>query len=204
MSRSKHLIAILGLTLVGNLSAQRIAFGIRGGLLASTDHATRVRTGIIPGATAGIYVPYHAGARFEIEPGIMLTVGGSSYMVQDGDKFVDRTYYLQVPLSFKLFLGNEFNLSGGVQMGKRLAVHRSENGEKSDVGEKYKSMDVGLHGGIGMDLNSGVDIGLRYYSGMIPLLLNDDAIFPKNRSVQLTVGYRLMHFREINTSYRKR
>lgn len=204
MGPSKHLIIILGLALASDLSAQRIAFGLKGGILASTDHATRIRTGIIPGATAGIYVPYHAGARFEIQPEIMLTVGGSSYIPQDGEQFIDRSYYLQVPLSFKLFLGNEFNLNGGLQMGKRLAVHRMENGEKSDVGEKYKSMDFGLHGGIGMDLTSGVDIGLRYYSGMIPLLLNDDAIFPKNRSLQLTVGYRLMHFREINTTYRKR
>ena len=89
-------------------------------------------------------------------------------------------------------------------MGKRLAVQRIESGENSDVSDRYKSMDFGLHIGLGMDLRSGVDMGLRYYSGMIPVLLNDDALFPKNRTLQLSIGYRLMHFREINTSYRRR
>jgi len=204
MSFSKHLITLLGLTIIGNVSAQRIAFGIRGGVLASTTHAIHVRAGIIPGATAGIYVPYHAGTRFEIEPGVMITAGGSSYALPDGNTYVDRSYYLQVPLAFKFFLSNEFNLSTGAQMGKRLAVQRMESGEPSDVSDRYKSMDFGLHIGLGMDLRSGVDMEIRYYSGMIPLLLNDDAIFPKNRNVQLTIGYRLMHFREINTSYRRR
>ncbi|MCB0764089.1 MAG: hypothetical protein KDB84_05250, partial [Flavobacteriales bacterium] len=140
------LLVVLSLfSLPGN--AQRLALGLKGGLLASTTHAVRIQTYPVPGATAGIYFPYHAGTRFEIQPEALITLNGSGYQEPDGDRFTARTLYMNFPVSAKLFLGNSFNLQGGVKAGKLLlAYHETAEGNVT-MTDRYNAIDFGLTGG---------------------------------------------------------
>jgi hypothetical protein len=40
-----------------------------------------------------------------------------------------------------------------------------------------------------------VDFGLRYYSGLRPVLADDQTYFPRNRSVAISLGYRMGRLR---------
>ena len=192
MQRRSFTITLLitGLPLLG--SAQRSGLGIKGGLLAATTTAQQIETTVVPGATAGIYAPFQAGNRFELQPELLFTVLGSGFVEPNGDRTSLRTMMVQVPLSAKVFVGNAFNFQGGIQLGKVISAQRIDPEGSTDVTDDLRPMDLGANIGIGLDLSSGWDLGLRYYSGLWTIFEEDDALFPRNRTLQLTAGYRLM------------
>lgn len=184
--------------------AQRIALGMKAGALVGRAHAHHIGTSSVAGATGGLYLPYAAGKRTELQPELLAAYLGSGYQEPDGDAYTVRNLYIQAPLSVKRFFGNSFNVQGGFQMGWLMRAQRETPEGALDVTEKYYSMDWGLNIGAGLDMRSGWDLTTRYYSGMQPTLVGDQALFPRNRTVQVTAGYRFMDFRNINTVRRRK
>ena len=86
----------------------------------------------------------------------------------------------------------------GVQGGRLLLAQQNTPNGTSDLKEEYSKMDWGFVVGGGVDLSSGIDFMLRYYSGMKPVLLTDETLFPRNRSLQLSIGYRLIQFKSVS------
>lgn len=201
--RSHVLLTIALVLCLAPCSAQRIAFGLKGGAIGSKAHAYHVQTMPVAGATAGLYVPYAIGRRVELQPEVLAAYMGSGFQEPDGDRYTVRSLYLQVPLSLKIFVHGSLNLQGGFHFGWLLAAYREAPEGTSVVTDRYQSMDRGLNGGLGLDLRSGWDITARYYSGMEPILIGDQALFPRNRSVQVTIGRRLMEMRKINAVRRR-
>ena len=105
-----------------------------------------------------------------------------------------RSYYVQVPISGKFFLGNTFNLAGGPQFGKLLLAQQFGD-STVDITSEVNAWDIGFNAGIGADLRSGWDFTLRYFSGLSSVLKDEDATLPVNRSTQFTVGYRFAKWR---------
>lgn len=189
-------LALLSSLVFGVVShAQSAGIGIKGGALISTVKALHLRSNPIPGATAGVYVPWGFAPLWEIQPEALVTVLGASFTEPDGDRSTVRSMYFQVPVVLKKYFNNQFNLCLGYQFGKVLSAQEQRDGGTSDVTDRFNNMDMGFVGGAGLDLESGVDLSLRAYSAMSPSYKNDDAIFPKHRSLQLTVGYRFVQFR---------
>ncbi len=177
------------------LLAQRSGLGIKGGPLMSTTRSEVIENFPLPGAVIGVYAPVNIGPGLEIQPELLVAAMGSGYNKPKGDVVIERTIYILTPLSLKWYTGNGFNLQGGIQAGNLLSATRREGTEDAeDITERYNGMDVGFNGGLGVDFRSGVDITLRYYSGVTPVLEADDALFPRNRSLQFTVGYRIVQF----------
>lgn len=175
--------------------AQSAGLGIHGGVLMSTVKAVHINTRPISGGTLGIHAPIGIGTRLELQPEFGLSTLGSRFVETDGDEYTDRCLYLQAPITLKVFLSNTFHFAGGYQFGKLVAAQRTALSGSTDVKEKYEPMDMGFVLGTGFDFASGVDLDLRFYSAMTPNLRNDDALFPKNRSLQLTLGYRFVQFK---------
>lgn len=176
--------------------AQSSGVGLKGGALASTVKALNIRTSPIAGATAGLYLPFGIGPRMELQPELLLSTLGAAYTEPDGDQYTVRSLYVQVPLVLKMYIGNGFNLAGGYQVGRVLNVQQNGTEGTGDITEHYNDMDMGFVGGVGMDFQNGLDLGLRLYGAMTPSLRGDDAIFPKNRSIQLTAGFRFVQFKQ--------
>lgn len=192
-------LAILLLTLPGvAIHAQSSGIGIKAGIQASTAKAILVRTLPIPGGTVGIYVPWGIAPRLELQPELSLSSMGTTWMESDGDVATERSVYLHVPLTVKYFLSNGFNLALGYQFGKPLAAQVTGTEGDGSVIEQYSNLDQGFVGGVGMDFQHGLDLSLRAYSAMACFHGNDDALFAKNRSIQLTVGYRIHQFQSSN------
>lgn len=191
-----HCLALLPGLVLGVIShAQSAGIGIKGGALVSTVKAIHYRTTPIPGATAGIYIPWGVAPLFEVQPEVLVTALGARFTEPDGDASTVRSLYLQVPVVLKKYFNNRFNVCLGYQFNSILMAQQADEQGSSDVTEGFEDLDMGFVGGAGFDLESGLDLSLRAYSAMTHHYANDDAIFPKHRSLQLTVGYRFVQFR---------
>lgn len=189
-------LALLPSLVLGVAShAQSAGLGIKGGALVSTVKALNIRTTPIAGATAGLYIPCGIGPRMELQPELLLATLGAAYSEPDGDQYTVRSLYVQVPVVLKMYLSNGFNLAGGYQFGRVLHVQETGTEGNGDVTDRYNALDMGFVGGFGMDFENGLDLGLHAYGAMTPSLRGDDAIFPKNHSVQLTAGFRFVQFK---------
>ncbi len=199
---SATIISVLAL-LLGS-TAQKAGIGFKVGPQASRTPTELLRTTWIPGASIGLYTPWRVGPRMELQPEVLLSMMGSGYVEPDEDRYTVRSIYFQVPLSFKFYLSNTFNLHGGVQASRLIQAERIVADGTSDFTERLNRMDYGFIGGIGVDLRSGVDFTLRYLTGMTPVLANDQVLFPHNQVLGATVGYRMKQIRVSNRSRRRR
>lgn len=145
----------------------------------------------IPGAAVGGYFPLRAGPRMELQPELLIASLGAGYSAADGGPLKVRTLYAQIPVNLKLYLGNVVNGQVGFQMGRLLTAQQTADDGRTDVTDSYAHWDYGFNLGVGADLVSGTDIGLRYFNGLRPVLAGDDRLFPRNRSIMLTAGKRL-------------
>jgi hypothetical protein len=161
-----------------------------GGQLATSRSAVYTYEPIA-GATMGLYAPLMLMNRFEVQPELLLSMQGSAFTPVEGARTVSHLYYVQLPISAKMYMSNVVNLQCGLQAGW-LAL-ATQNGER--VTDRYKPTDVGLNVGLGADMRGGTDLTLRYYSGLTPVLVNDDQVFPSNRTLQFTVGHRFLRIK---------
>lgn len=177
----------------------RSGIGLKaGGQLASWRSAVNTYNAV-PGAVAGVYFPIGMGARSELQPELLVSLQGAGRTFGEGQRSMLQCVYLQVPVTAKFFLSNAFNLQAGVQVGQLMLAQQDE----MDVTDDLRPFDIGLNMGLGLDLLHGFDLTLRYYSGMTPVLVNDDILFPHNRSIQLTAGYRITQFKGFGARRRR-
>ena len=184
--------------------AQRSGVGIKAGPQLNTYRAINIRTTMSPGFSAGVYFPIPAAARLEVQPEIMLSMMGSGFIEPDGDRSTIRSLYVHAPVSAKYYLTNEINLHGGFQFGKLLIAQQTDADGVANVRDRFKSFDTGFIIGAGLDLRTGLDLTLRYYSGMPTLFKGDDTLFPRSRSLQFTIGKRILQLKRPGSSRRRR
>ncbi|MCB9169826.1 MAG: PorT family protein [Flavobacteriales bacterium] len=180
------------------LHAQRSGIGFKAGVLGSTARSELRQFRPLPGAVAGLYFPLGISPRIELQPELLVSYQGSSYSIGETDlRAVERQLYVQIPLKVKFFLSNTFNLQLGGQAGRLLSAWTKDekDGTRANT-SSYADWDLGLVGGVGVDLLSGWDLTLRYYNGLTAILADDDTYFPYNRTLQFTVGYRFVQFRK--------
>jgi len=185
-------------------TAQYAGIGLKLGPQASKTPNALLQTTWLPGAVAGIYAPWGVGPRMELQPEILISAMGSGYIEPDQDRYTVRSMYIQVPVSFKMYLSNAFNLHGGVQASRLISAERTFAEDRSDFTSRFNRMDYALIGGLGLDLASGFDFTLRYLNGMTPVLANDQVLFPRNQALSMTAGYRMVQVRTKNKSRRRK
>lgn len=184
--------------------AQRSGIGIKGGPLAAHTRSAVFSSQYVPGATAGIYAPILGGSRFELQPEVLITAFGSGHTSPEGERYSVRTIYAQIPLSAKIYFTNTINLQVGVQASKLILAEQTDPNGSSDITGSYDQNELALLLGAGADLRSGLDLTLRYHNGLTPILVNDNALFPRNQAMMLTVGYRVFAFRAPRLPARRR
>ncbi len=193
----QHHIRLLSLLLlVAALPAwgqrsSRSGLGLKIGAQMANTRSAAFSYDPVPGAVLGVYAPLRVADRFEVQPEVLLSMQGSAYAPTEGTRTVNHLYYAQLPVSAKLYVSNALNLQAGLQAG--LLLMANSNG--ADTKHLFKSTDLGLNLGLGVDLINGTDLTLRYYSGLTTVLVNDDLIYPSNRTLQFTAGYRFLRFK---------
>ena len=199
---NKFAVVVLA-ALAGPSTAQNSGLGIKGGVLMGTLASEVQRTTWVPGGTLGLYAPVAIGTRMELQPELLLTTTGAGFTRPDGQGYDVRVVYANVPVSVKFFMNNRLNFGAGAQFGHRILAQRTDASGTSDVSDRFESMDLGLITAAAYDFDSGVDLTLRAYWGTTPVLREDDVLFPRNRSVQFTAGYRLVNVSRVSMVRRR-
>ncbi len=193
--RPRTVVCLALLSTFTTLSAQRSAIGIKGGVVVGTARSELVRYGMVPGATLGAYAAIQASDRIEVQPELVASLQGASYLVgEDEVRWVDRQLYAQLPVSVKFFVTNTLNLQVGGQLGWLLLARTDTDDGTVNTTDRFVPLDAGVIAGVGVDLMHGTDLTLRYYGGITPTLADDSAIYPRNNTLQLTVGHRFGPF----------
>ena len=200
--RAFILIPVLALSSLSQ--AQSTGLGLKGGVVLSSTKVLGQRPAPLVGGTMGLYFPWGIGPRVELQPELLATMMGAEFRGNEGAQRTLRSVYVQLPVTVKVYLSNAFHFSGGYQFGWLLHAGERLGDDQSNVTDQYRSMDMGFVGGIGLDLRSGVDLGLRAYGGMTRALRNDETLFLKNRSAQFTIGYRFIQFKRKKSFHRRR
>jgi len=168
----------------------RSGLGYMGGPQAATWRSEAVNYRPVAGAVAGIYVPIWVGNRVEIQPELLLSLQGAARDLPDGERSTMRSLHASMPVSLKIFLNRTVNLQAGVQ-GSYLLLAKAEG---KDITDKLSPLDMGLNVGVGIGSANGIDLTLRYFSGLSNALAEDHTSYPSNRTLQFTMGYRFMQF----------
>ena len=185
------LLAILACPLISEAQrASRSGIGLMGGPQAATWHSEAVVYRPVPGCVVGLYSPIWVGNRWEIQPELLLSLEGAARDRPEGERSTMRNLMAIVPVSLKLFLSPSFNIQAGVQGGYLIFA----NVDGTNINDQVSKLDLGLIIGLGLGTRSGTDLTLRYYYGLSNTLAEDHAVYPTNRTLQLTVGRRFMQF----------
>jgi hypothetical protein len=106
--------------------------------------------------------------------------------------------YFNVPLMIKYKFDNNVYVKAGTQLGLLSTAydqfHQNYDGEdveyKNNIRDKIHVVDAGLAVGLGYRLKagSGINLGLQYYYGLVPLLKGDVDENQYNRSLYVTAG----------------
>ena len=185
MKKIKFLF-LLTLLLIGNsLSAQDVAFGIKGGVNSSTiggdSQGVTSKFGIHVGAFSRIRVSDYV----VFQPELIYSMQGAAI---DGNSEAKFNYnYLNVPLIFKVYPSTQgFHIHAGPQIGILLSGKFTDG--NIDIKEELNPIDFALGFGLGYDFKN-VIIEARFNLGLNSSAESDEeGTFPL-RTTQLSVGF---------------
>ncbi len=204
MWRSILILTASFLLFTGPLLAQRPSYGLKGGPHMSSFHAANLRTTLIPGITIGGYAPVSLSPRFDLQPELLLSTLGTGVLGTDGERSELRTANVQLPILAKYFLTRRLNIQAGPQIGYLFLATEFNNGNINTISDRFKPLDIGTCIGIAIDGRRGTDLTFRYYSGIVPIMKDDEKIFPRNRSFQLSIGKRFVQSKRASGGRRRK
>ncbi len=196
-----------------SLSAQDVKFGVIGGINLSNvdytstyfDYSSRISF------HAGVYAEIDINSKFSFKPEILYASIGQVYkgdlrdyeyygfdsvIYEDASfKSVYKNNYLQIPLSVKWNLLDNFSLNFGPQLGFLLnsvikSTGLNEN-EKHEVSGDIE-LDYGATLGVSYNLTEEIVVGVRYYRGFKNLYQNsfiEDHTKAYNSVFQFSASY---------------
>jgi hypothetical protein len=172
-------VTVLGFT---NVTAQKIKFGVKGGLnFASVSGDNTESIDVVTSFNFGVLSEIQISEKFSFQPELMYS--GQGYSFNDDTIALS---YLNVPLMGKYYLTKGLSLEAGPQIGFLLAAKN----EKTDVKDSFNTFDFGVNFGLGYKLNNGLNFGARYNLGLTDINnLENSHSKNKNSVFQLSVGY---------------
>lgn len=167
-------LAVLGLT---NVNAQKINFGIKGGLnIAQVKGLDAQGSDRITDYNFGFQVEMPISEKFSFQPELLYSGQGSSINLN----------YLNMPLMGKYYLTKGFSLEAGPQVGYLLSAKNNNTNVKSS----FHKFDFGVNFGLGFKLENGLNFGARYNLGLSDINNVDGFTCKhKNEVFQLSIGY---------------
>ena len=172
-------ITVLGFT---NINAQKLKFGIKGGLnFASVSGDNSREKKVVTSFNFGFLSEIPVSGKFSFQPELMYSGQGYSF-----NNNTIALSYLNIPLMGKYYLTKGLSVEAGPQIGFLLAAKN----EKIDVKNSFNTFDFGVNFGLGYKLDNGLNFGVRYNQGLTDINnIDNSSIKNKNSVFQLSVGY---------------
>jgi hypothetical protein len=206
---SQVLISIL---LGDKLNSDKLEFGLDGGLNLSTIQGQK-GADLAERFNIGFYFDLKLkNPAWMIHTGVIVksTMGAKDlpvYSLNDasldaafeGGKVDRRLNYFNVPILIKHLFKNKFSLEAGPMLGlmnKSVDVFTQKVKEEDDltyeikIRDNYHPLDAGFVVGAGYRLmgGNGMNLGVRYYMGLVDITIDDATTNQYNRSLYFCVG----------------
>jgi hypothetical protein len=184
------LLATVALAVEGH--AQGVHFGVKAGASLTTyagkgtdtfNNLTRFHGGLV------LNKALTNDGSFSLQPELLYSQKGAE-VEQSGSRFSSKLEYLDLPLLARFNAGGFF-VEAGPQLGYLLSHDSRFTGPAQSV--KYRKLDFRYAAGLGYQLESGLNAGVRYNGGLSDLFdqVIGGTINPNNSAFQFYVGYQL-------------
>jgi len=206
-----HGQVLISLLFGDKLNSGNIEFGLDGGINFMTLPGV-AGSSSNHGFNLGFYFDIKTKSRYLIHTGVIVkspmgASGITPYSLNDPD--LDNAFaegevkrnlrYFNVPVMIKRPFNNHFFAEAGVMLGlmnKSYDEFNQSVNKKEDLTFKlynrdaYHPLDAGLIAGVGYRLlgGNGMNLGLRYYYGLVDITIDDSGDNVYNRSLYVTVG----------------
>jgi hypothetical protein len=203
---------LISLVFGDKLNSDKIEFGLDGGLnmanLSGIDQSSFANN-----FNLGFYFDFKLkNPSWMIHTGVIVksTMGADGIAVYSlNDENLDSSFvggsverrlgYFNVPILMKYKFSEKFFGEAGPMLGlmaKSKDVFSKEISDKEDLSyerkirDLYHPLDAGLMFGVGYRLmgGNGMNLGIRYYEGLVDVEIDDNAADARNRSLFFTVG----------------
>ena len=202
---------LISLVFGDKLNSDKMEFGVDGGLNWSTI-SNLENSGLNMGLHLGFYFDIKMKENLFLHTGLILKspMGAErleSYTI--GDPHLDSVLatasvirdlrYFNVPILIKYRFLNQFYVEAGPQLGllnkayDNFSLDLSEKNDlafKNNIRDQYKRIDAGITLGLGYRLykGHGVNLGVRYYYGMVDILKDNSGSKQLNSSIYICAG----------------
>jgi hypothetical protein len=206
-----HSQVLISLVFGDKLNSGKVEFGLDGGANYSTL-AGESEGKLDPGFHLGFYFDIKTKSRWLVHTGVIVnspmgTRGLTPYSLNNTD--LDNAFaggsvtrnlrYFNEPLMMKFPFKNHWYMEGGIQLGLLYKAYDefTQDVNKNDdlvhtvdIRDKYHPLDAGLAAGIGYRLmkGNGMNLGVRYYYGVVDIEIDDSGANVYNRSLYLALG----------------
>jgi hypothetical protein len=192
MKKILSLLTLLSVISVG-VYAQGISGGVKLGLnlanqsISSSEYGFTASPSFRPSIHVGGYLTAMLSEKFGVQPEILYS--GQGYK-QNGGTF--STDYIIVPVLARYNFTSLFSVHLGPQIGFLMSAKAKEDGgDSEDMKDYLKGTDMGIAGGLGIDLPMGLNFGFRFVKGLTNIVEDTDEVKYKNYNLQFSVGYKL-------------
>lgn len=186
-------IVTIALLLAGTANAQKVNFGIKGGLNVYTIHNDNdVDYDGKTGFHGGLLAHIHLGPQWALQPELVYSAQGAEYNTQSGNTKI-KLGYINVPVMIQYMFNNGFRIQAGPQLGVLINAESQTNNNSIDISDDLNSMDVSLGAGLAyVHPSSGFGVDARYNLGLSNI--NESGpVKSTNRGFQLGVFYLFKH-----------
>nr|WP_321453546.1 porin family protein [uncultured Carboxylicivirga sp.] len=196
----KKLLFIAAIMAISMSSFAQVKYGVKAGVNFANGTGDDFENGDMrTSLQAGAFARFSLSETFAFQPELLYSGQGSKYSESETGYSYDQTLklnYLNIPLMFKYYASNGFNIQAGPQLGFLMSAKMKEEetadgttiSVEEDIKDQVKGFDFGLDFGLGYDLESGLGFDLRYGLGLTNIVDNDDAD-GKNSVISLAVSY---------------
>ena len=208
ISKSQILISLV---FGDKLNSDKLEFGIDGGLNWS-NISNLENSGLNMGLNLGFYFDIKMKENLFLHTGLILKspMGAEkleSYTI--GDPHLDSVLatatvikdlrYFNVPILLKYRFLNQFYVEAGPQLGLLTKAYdnfsvditdKSDVAFKNNVTDQYNRIDAGITVGLGYRMlkGHGMNLGVRYYYGMVDILKDNSGSKQLNSSIYICAG----------------
>ena len=201
---------LISLLFGDDLNTGKIEFGLDGGMTLSNQTGLS-DSKMLNSWNLGFYFDIKLKNAWILHTGVLVksTMGADEIPVYSlNNPELDQLYqngsiqrnmsYFNVPILMKYTFKNRFYLEGGPQLGLlyratdefQNEIDGNELTYSKDVREEFHPLDAGLVGGVGYRIRKGfgMNVAIRYYYGLVDVLVDDSGAVVTNQSIYLNVG----------------
>ena len=192
---TKPFLLLAALLLTTNISFGQVGLGVRAGLNMADLVGVNTNAKFKAGLHIGGYAKFKMGAGSAFQAELLYSMKGYHFS-NSGYSEKQSLGYLDIPLLFNFGQDQGMHFQVGLQPSILLSAKykytiTGGSSTTTDTKSAYKGFDLAPVLGFGYQMDNGLDFGMRFAYGMIPVFAAAGANKIHNVNLQLTVGYTL-------------